>query len=86
MKTNIYKDNITLIVRESDIFRVQHDILDNNYKGIKVTTLNRFIQSFTSLKTNWTIKYQIQNKFKSIIHELHYFKSSVLSSAFIEEC
>ena len=86
MKTNIYKDNITLIVRESDIFRVQHDILDSNYKGIKVTTLNRFIQSFTSLKTNWTIKYQIQNKFKSIIHELHYFKSSALSSAFIEEC
>ena len=86
MKTNIYKDNITLIVRESDIFRVQHDILDSNYKGIKVTTLNRFIQSFSSLKTNWTIKYQIQNKFKSIIHELHYFKSSVLSSAFIEEC
>ena len=86
MKTNLYKDNITLIVKESDIFRVQHDILDSDYKGIKITTLNRFIQSFSSLKTNWTIKYQIQQAFKSIIHELHYFKSSALSSEFIEEC
>lgn len=86
MKTNLYKDNITLIVNESDIFRVQHDILDSKYKGIKITTLNRFIQSFSSIQTSWTVKYQIQEHFKSILDNLHYFKSSALSSPFIEEC
>lgn len=87
MKTNLYKDNITLIVKESDIFRVQHDILDSNYKGIKVTTLNRFIQSFKpTLQINWTQQYQVYERLKEIIDELHYFKSSALSSAFIKQC
>ena len=83
----IYKDNTTLIVKESDIFRVQHDILKNNVKGIKVTTLNRFIQSFKPTQLiNWTQQYQAYERFKNIMNELHYFKSSALSSTFINEC
>lgn len=87
MKTKNYKDNITLIVRDEDIFHVQKEILKQKLKGIKISTIKRYIQSFNpSLQANWTIKYDVYDKFKHILDELHYFKSSVLSGSFIEEC
>lgn len=87
MKQNIYTDNTTLIVKETDIFQAQKKVLNLHLKGVKITTLHRFIQSYDStLKTNWTVKYEIYQRFKEIIDELHYFKSSALSSTFIQEC
>ncbi|MGN1344491.1 MAG: PD-(D/E)XK nuclease family protein [Traorella sp.] len=84
---NIYKENSILIVKEANVLSTKKKILELKLKGIKVITLNQYLSSFNpSLQASWTIYYEIQQRFKSCIKHLHYFKSNALSSEFIIEC
>ena len=84
MKT--YQENSIIIVKESNILETQKEILKENLKGIKITTLNRYLQSLNKNQPKWTLNYEIYNEFKKQINQLHYLKSNALSIEFINEC
>ena len=84
MKT--YQENSIIIVKESNILETQKIILKENLKGIKITTLNRYLQSLNKKQPQWTLNYEIYNQFKKQIEHLHYLKGNALSIEFIQEC
>lgn len=83
----IYHDDSVLIVSEGSLRQAQKEVLKQNVRGVEITTLNRFIQSFDRTNiSDWTLRYECYHRFKKISGKLHYFKNSVLSSSFIDEC
>ena len=83
---NTYRENSIVIVKESNILETQKEILRQNLKGIKITTLNRYLQSLNKNQPKWTLNYEIYNEFKNQIENLHYLKGNALSIEFINEC
>ena len=83
---NTYRENSIVIVKESNILETQKEILRQNLKGIKITTLNRYLQSLNKNQPKWTLNYEIYNEFKNQIENLHYLKGNALSIEFIQEC
>ena len=81
-----YKENSILIVKDSNIRNVQKKILRQNLKGIKVISINQYIQTITPKLPNWTLNYEIQQQFKTNLEKLHYLKSNACSIEFINEC
>ena len=65
MKT--YRENSILIVKESNILETQKRILKENLKGIKITTLNRYLKSLNPNQPKWTLNYEIYNEFKNAL-------------------
>ena len=87
METKKYKDDSIVIVAQGALRQTQKEILKQEAKGVEITTLNRFIQSLDKTNTiEWTLCYECYQRFKSIKDQLHYFKNTLLSSSFIDEC
>lgn len=87
METNKYVDDSIVIVAQGALRQTQKEILKQQVKGVEITTLGRFIQSLDKTNTvEWILCYECYQRFKGIENQLHYFKNSLLSSSFIDEC
>lgn len=85
MKYESLKDFSTLIT-STPLRQVQKELLKTSFKGIRITSLFSYVLSLDPKEVNWTIRYEIYERFKSIQNEINIFRKNLLNSSFIEEC
>lgn len=87
MKINEIPQNSILLIPNGANIEIRQYLLTHQIHGIKLMSLNQFLDSFTVLRSSDVfLRFQALKRLKKIQNECTFFKKTCLYNAFIVEC